>query len=339
MTFETDTFDLPESHLQSPEVVGVLTREQLCAGIEAAITALSPRVLDEAPKVRSRLCKAMWVKSARDADELDLRDGLLIVRGWLHKPATYRRPRPARPKIQRPEGNGKLPVPRTAKYAGWDTSCALCADPVKAGDLIGRMRPPQTPYAVMGWLCGHCLYRRRAEPRRRDILLRFFHHLFAGSGIGLNDIECGVLLTWLTEDQSLAASDAWLNDSLDGTIARLRTSVEEEKPTTWLSVPTGTTILTVLREARGGTEPSQAETEMLDAIGQHLEEWETNPQRLAAFRYGTGSLYRLAVLLNTSRPTVLSVRGGPFDLHQTPPPPSDQGTEGSDSDDVSLIQS
>ncbi|MFE5143775.1 hypothetical protein ACFRDV_40180 [Streptomyces fagopyri] len=39
----------------------------------------------------------------------------------------------------------------------------------------------------------HRLVERRQQPRRRDVLLRFFHALFAGKeGVGLNSHECAV---------------------------------------------------------------------------------------------------------------------------------------------------
>lgn len=100
----------------------------------------------------------------------------------------------------------------------------------------------------MGWLCRHCLYERREKPRRRDVLLRFFHHLFAGNAVDLNAFECEVLLAWLTEDTAFAASAPWRKDPLETTLARLRTSAAEGKAATALAVTTARTIIAVLRE-------------------------------------------------------------------------------------------
>jgi hypothetical protein len=191
--------------------------------------------------------------------------------------------------------------------------------------------PKVLPYVAMGWLCRHCLYERRQGPRRRDVLLRFFHHLFALSAVDLNAFECDVLLAWLTEDPAFAASPAWRKDSLEATLVRLRTSVAEHKASTGLAVTTAHTIIAVLRETPDSPAVSAPDRALLDAIAWHLDEWETNPQGVEARRYGTGVRYRTQVMKMTQRPTMLSARGGPFDLHQAPALTEHAEAENSDS--------
>ncbi|MCX4658577.1 hypothetical protein [Streptomyces uncialis] len=185
----------------------------------------------------------------------------------------------------------------------------------------------------MGWLCARCLYERREKPRRRDVVLRIFHHLFASSAVGLNAYECCILHAWLTETEAPAASTAWRKDPLDTTLVRLETAVTEGKGATWIAFPTAHTVIAALTAAPGG---SAAERELLHAVAQHLDEWHTNPRGVDVRRYGTGPRCRAQVLKATDRPTVLSERGGPFDLHHTPPPTTEQesGTDASVADDA-----
>ncbi|MFE3770816.1 hypothetical protein [Streptomyces sp. NPDC059122] len=191
---------------------------------------------------------------------------------------------------------------------------------------LHRMRAPKDPrFVPMGWLCRHCLYERRDQPRRRDVLLRVFHQLFAGSAVDLNAFECEVLLVWLTEHPAVADSTPWLKAPLDTTLPRLQTSITEAKARTGIAFPTAVTVIDVLREAPG----SPAERELLAAIAQHLDEWQHNPQHVEVRRHGTGIPYRRQVLKSTSHPTTLSARGGPFDLH-TSPAPIDQQEPGED---------
>ncbi|WP_405844827.1 hypothetical protein OG528_38205 [Streptomyces platensis] len=161
----------------------------------------------------------------------------------------------------------------------------------------------------MGWLCRHCLYERREKPRRRDVLLRFFHHLFAGNAVDLNAFECEVLLAWLTEDTAFAASAPWRKDPLETTLARLRTSAAEGKAATALAVTTARTIIAVLRETPVTSTDSPAERDLLYAIAQHLDEWDRNPQGLDARKFGAGLSYRRQALRSTRHATVLSDRG------------------------------
>ncbi|MEL5957451.1 hypothetical protein AADR41_22275 [Streptomyces sp. CLV115] len=84
------------------------------------------------------------------------------------------------------------------------------------------------------------------KPRRRDVVLRIFHHLFASSAAGLNSYECDALRTWLTETEVPTASTAWREDPLDTTLVRLETSVTEGKGTKWIAVTTARTIITAL---------------------------------------------------------------------------------------------
>lgn len=221
-------------------------------------------------------------------------------------------------------GTGQLPLPRTTKRAAAGIACGLCADGVDSGSIIGRVKPPRDRvYVQMGWLCHHCLYTRRAAPRRRDVLVRVFHHLFAATGIGINDHEIQVLLDWIMSDPAVTRSEAWQRDPLDTTVIRMRTAIKEGKPTTWLSANTGLTMVAALLEAPG----TETDARLLRAILQHSEEWRTNPQRVDHRRYGSGIRFRRVVLAGTAHPTDLSDRGGPFDLHHAPPPVTDEEEE------------
>lgn len=169
----------------------------------------------------------------------------------------------------------------------------------------------------MGWLCWHCLVERRQQPRRRDVLLRVFHALFAGlEGVGLNAHECAVTLEWLTEDPALEGSKPWTADPLDNTLVRLRTSVADQRQTTWLSAQTAHTIVAVLQEAPASPATTAQDAHTLAALVQHLAEWATNPAAVPSSPYGTGWRYRRQLLSLTCHPTVLSRQGGPFHLFQ-----------------------
>lgn len=246
---------------------------------------------------------------------------LRVLGCWLGDTASYVTPA-ARPRVVRPEGMEQLPVPRVVKDAHQDMACGLCGDPVKTGELVGRTRTPKdlAVHRPMGWLCAHCLYTRRQTPRRRDVAMRAFHALFAGSAVDLNAYECQVLLTWLTEDPACAASSAWHADPLENTLTRMATSVAEKKAATWIAVPTFHTITAVLHQAPS----SPAEQEMLNALAQHLTEWTDNPQGVERRRYGSGPRFRARVLEVTCRPTLLSRQGGPFDLHHAPAPRTEE---------------
>ncbi|MFI5905421.1 hypothetical protein [Streptomyces cyaneofuscatus] len=315
VAFETVTLDMATMDFPTSDEIRSLRGRSLTGWIESGVAAVAASVGKPADTVRSRLVKTVDIKPNREPDEDDLRECLRVLRVWINDPAACVPPA-RRPKVTRPEGIGQLPVPRTVKAAHLEISCGLCGDPVKAGELIGRAKDPKGPaFEAMGWLCGHCLYQRRETPRRRDVLLRIHHHLFAGSAVGLNAYECGVLHTWLTEDPALPATPAWVADPLEATLARLRTSVQESKGTTWVATPTARTIAAVLTSS---STASPAESALLGAITQHIEEWATNPAGVDHRRFGTGTPYRTQVLRTTPRPTLLSARGGPFDLHQTP---------------------
>lgn len=291
---------------------GVDLREEFTLQTKAAAAATGK----EPEEVLARLLRNFRLKALRGADQHDLREGIREFETWVVKPARFRTPA-QRVRVQRPEGMAQLPLPRTVKSAAADVACGLCADVVPAGQPIGRMKPPkEREFMPMGWLCHHCAFERRAVPRRRDVLLRMFHHLFAASGIEFNGHEAQVLVDWLTSDPAVASSEAWQRDPLDNTLVRLRTSVAEAKPATWLSAQTGLTILAALQHAPG--EPSDAE--LLRIIDRHTQDWQTNPQNIEHRRYGTGIRFRRTVLAHTPDPTVLSECGGPFDLHHAPPP-------------------
>jgi hypothetical protein len=303
-------------HCPLNDLSGPALRAEFNNRAQAAATAVG-KSTDEA---LARLRRNFKLKSLGEADEHDLREAAREFQSWVIKPAGYRTPA-QRTRVERPPGMGQLPLPRTTKRAAADIACGLCTDVVASGGIIGRMKPPKDrEYVQMGWLCHHCLYTRRATPRRRDVLVRVFHHLFAATGVGINAHEAQVLLDWVTSDPAVTRSEAWLRDPLDTTMIRLRTSIKEEKATTWLSANSGLTLVAALHEASA----TEADAGLLRAIIQHSEEWRTNPQNVDRRRYGSGIPFRRAVLASTSSPTELSRGGGPFDLHQAPPPVADE---------------
>ncbi len=315
MAFETVTLDMATTVFPSPEAIAMTRGLRLRTWVENGIGSVATIVGAPAQQVQDRLIKTTGCRDFHLADDDDLCEGLHVLRTWLNDPASYAPPA-RRPRPQRPEGIGQLPVPRTVKASSADTECGLCGDPVKAGDLIGRMRDPKDRrFVSMGWLCQHCLYQRRDEPRRRDVLLRVFHQMFAGIPVDLNAFECKVLLTWLTEGPDLATSGPWTKDPLEPTLVRLETSAADGKASTGFAVTTARTLIAVLSVT---STASPTERSLLDAIAQHLGEWERNPQGVEARAYGSGPRYRSKVLESTNHPTVLSARGGPFDLHQAP---------------------
>lgn len=327
MTFEEVTLDMAGNDFPSLDEIHAMCGAERRSWTGTGISAVAALVTATPDKVGKRLAKTVGIKTWTAADEADLGEALRVLRRWLNAPASYTPPA-AKPRVKRPEGIGQLPVPRMLKPAHANMTCGLCSDPVKVGNLIGRFRAPRDSwtYAAMDWLCHHCLYERRHTPRRRDLLMRIFHHLFAGSAVDLNAFECEVLLTWLTEHPAVADSAPWLKDPLDTTLTRLQTSVSEGKARTGIAFPTAVTVIDVLRETPAQAD-SPAERDLLDAIAQHLDEWQNNPQHVEVRKYGAGIPYRRQVLNSTSHPTTLSARGGPFDLH-TAPAPTDQQEPG-----------
>ncbi|KUN58891.1 hypothetical protein AQJ46_42215 [Streptomyces canus] len=286
--------------------------------VAKAVDALSATVGEDPQVLRRRLLKLVNLPWLSDADDHDLREVLRELRVCEQEGGGAYRARLRRvTRVDRPAGIARLPRPRLVKPASTAGTCGLCGDGYNVGELIGRPpSPEELPYIPMGWLCWHCLVQRRHQPRRRDVLLRVFHALFAGDGVGLNGIECGVLLEWLTEDPALANSKPWAADPLENTLVRLRAGDMDGKPTTWLSAQTAHTIVAVLQEAVASPTTTVQDGEMLSALVQHLAEWATNPANVRSSRYGTGWRFRQQVLALTEYPTVLSQRGGPFFLYQ-----------------------
>ncbi|MEU3262195.1 hypothetical protein ABZ694_31180 [Streptomyces albidoflavus] len=323
--FDLDVF---ECAFPDPEQILALGGSALRAAVDTGVVAFATMVGTSAERVHSRLVRTVRISKTTVPDDLDRQEMLRILRTWRTDPSTYRPPVALR-RPHRPEGIGQLPAPRVIKPAHLHVDCGLCCDAVKAGDLMGRFRQPKDlSFTAMGWLCGHCLYARRETPRRRDILLRIYHHLFAGSATGFNAYECEVLETWLAEP-ALTNTTAWRTDPLENTLARLRDSVEEQKATTWVADPTCRTIVSVLAH----TDLTPQEKSLLRSVDQHLTEWRTNPQGLETRRFGTGLRYRVEVLRTTPNPTELSKRGGPFDLHQSPAPAPEDDDEAPAPDD------
>ncbi|MFZ3562799.1 hypothetical protein [Streptomyces sp. BH055] len=318
MPYETLSLDvaIDAAEIPSPPEIMSLRGTDLHSAANRTVSTLAHLTGRPEPDVWARLLKAINIKHPKLADDHDCREALRIARCWSEDPAACTAT-PRRPKIERPDGTGQLPVPRIVKPAHLPLDCHLCGDPVKPGDLTGRFRAHREafPYENLGWLCQHCLVERRHTPRRRDILIRLWHQLLAGCGTDLNSHECHVLLNWLTPSH-LAATDEWKADPLDATLVRLTTSVHEDKRTTALATTTVHTILAVLST----TDLSCSEETLLRAMIQHLHAWAVSPTPAQRRRYGTGAAYRAHVLSAAPEPTVLSRGGGPFYLHTAPRP-------------------
>ncbi|MFD5814764.1 hypothetical protein [Streptomyces sp. NPDC127038] len=306
-----------------------LTGTALRKQVTLAVDTLSKAVGEESGALWDRVFKLVNVPRLSDADDDDLREvlrelGVCEQEGRRGYRARLRRVT----RVDRPGGIGRLPRPRWVKAAGVAGRCGLCGDCYEAGEMIGRVAfAEEIPYTPMGWLCWHCLVQRRQRPRRRDVLLRIFHALFAGDGFGLNGHECRVLLAWLSEEPALSKSKPWAADPLENTLVRLRSGAADANPAIWFSAQTAHTIVAVLQEAPASPLLTLQDGETLEALVQHLAEWETNPSGVRRAQYGTGWRYRQRVLQLTSNPTVLSERGGPFHLFHCRVNPSGQLVE------------
>jgi hypothetical protein len=309
--FEVEEVLLPGARA---EPAGRELREQ----VARAVDALAVTVGEDTQAMRRRVLKLVNLPRLSDADDHDLREIMREVRACEREGRRGYRARLRRiTRVDRPAGIGRLPRPRWIKEAGAAGLCGLCGDGYGTGDMIGRTSWTKTdPYVPIGWLCWHCLVQRRQRPRRRDVLLRFFHAVFADDGVGLNGHECGVLADWLTEEPALTGSKPWTADPLENTLVRLRAGAADAKPVTWLSPQTAHTIVAVLQEAPVSPATTDQDAEMLTALVQHLDEWATNPAGLQSSQYGTGWRYRQRTLALTEHPTVLSQLGGPFFLYQ-----------------------
>lgn len=253
------------------------------------------------PFVQTQLNDWMGAPSRAEATDEQLRDAILQAWAWIEDPDSYgasSQPEPPEP--------GGLPAPMRTKTAVADSSCNLCAAPVMAGELIGRMPRPRRPYVPMDWLCAHCLSDRRAKPRLTDVLLRIFHHTFSGSTTLLNTAEAAVLLDALLS-VPVPEGDGHLQEALTA----LRQGIEAPEPVMQLSYHPAHAAVAAVHTA-GPQEAAAGDAAVLTAVAQHLAEWQHNPQDIDQARYRNRILWRQAVLENTLTPTVLSQRGGPF---------------------------
>ncbi|MEU5980399.1 hypothetical protein [Streptomyces sp. NPDC047315] len=260
--------------------------------------------------VQARLNYVMGVHARADADDEQLREGIRQAQDWVHHPNTYRDHVRATTAEAAPGG---IPEAMRTRPAPADSSCHLCTTPVTAGELVGRLHQPRgRQFATLGWLCAHCLYDRRAKPRRLDLLLRLFHHLFAGGGVRVNAAEAEVLLSWLLTSPAavLAQPEA---EALPELLATLQRAVEAQDPVTLLPYRGVLAAVDTLHHT-GSAGITEREAVVLDAVVQHLAEWQTNPQRLDSAHYRSRTAWRHAILDQASRPTVLSQRGGPFSI-------------------------
>ncbi|MFG3517594.1 hypothetical protein [Streptomyces bobili] len=251
--------------------------------------------------VQQRLNDWMGVPSRAEAADEQLRDAILQAAVWVEDPSSfyaYMTPQDVEP--------GGLPAPIHTKPAPAGSSCSLCTAPVAAGETIGRMPRPRQPFVTMAWLCTHCLFDRRVKPRLTDVLLRVFHHVFGGSpSIPLNTAEAQVLCEALPQ---LPAQRVDLD--LREAIGALRTGIEANDPAMLLGYRPALAAVYALRAATPGMNESDATT--LAAVAQHLSQWEHNPSGPGQEQFASRAQWRQAILRDTSTPTALSERGGPY---------------------------
>ncbi|MFE6713974.1 hypothetical protein [Streptomyces sp. NPDC057695] len=292
--------DLHASFDEDPDTLHGPELRKLLATYVGPLSGMSG---DSIPAVQIRLNDWMGVSGRAEATDEQLRDAIVQARAWLKDPDSYRaftHPAPPEP--------GGLAAPVHTKNAAVDFSCSLCATPVSAGELIGRMPRPREPYVPMAWLCTHCLYHRRAAPRLADVFLRVFHHTFSGSSTTpLNTAEATLLLEALLTIP-LTNDDEHLQEA----ITALQQGIDAADPTMPLSYYPARAAVAALHAAAKPQETPDSGMPVLAAVAQHLAEWHHNPQGIDKASYRNRTLWRQAVLEATPAPTVLSQRGGPF---------------------------
>lgn len=253
------------------------------------------------PLVQQRLNDWMDAPSRAEATDEQLRDAILQAAAWLEDPTSYHT-------YMTPQAvqSGGLPAPIHTKPAPADTSCRLCAAPVAAGEITGRMPRPRQPFVAMSWLCAHCLFDRRVKPRVTDVLLRVFHHVFSGSTtIPLNTAEARVLSDALSRVPAETE-----DDDRREVIDALQTGIDANAPVMLMSDHVALAAVAALHAAKPVMEVSAAA--ILAAVAEHLSQWQHNPQGLDQEQFASRVQWRQAVLKNTPTPTALSERGGPF---------------------------
>lgn len=257
------------------------------------------------PAVQKHLNEWMGAASRATAGDEQLRDAVLQAHSWVDDPDSYH----AHARPPRPEP-GELPAPMRTRPAPRDSTCNLCADPVTAGELTGRMPHPRQPYVPMNWLCSHCLTDRRAAPRLTDVLLRVFHHTFCGNTTTpLNTPEARVIHQALL---AVPATTRKSNEYLRDAITALHEGIDAHAPLILLRYHPAHAAVAALHTRKPPA--ANGDTTILDAVYQHLTEWQTNPHHINQAIYADHTQWRQAVLENTTTPTPLSQRGGPFQV-------------------------
>ncbi|MFF8195689.1 hypothetical protein ACF05L_33570 [Streptomyces bobili] len=218
------------------------------------------------PLVQQRLNDWMNAPSRAEATDEQLRDAIIQAAAWLADPETYYAC--VTPQAIEPGG---LPTPVHTKPAPVDSSCSLCAAPVRAGELIGRMPRPRQPFVAMAsWLCAHCLFDRRAKPRLADVGLRVFHHAFSGS-VPLNTAEAQVLSEALARVPAESTNVQEACDALDK-------GIDGNAPVMLLSEHLALASVTALQAAEAATDAH--DVTILTAAVEHLSQWGHNLQYL-----------------------------------------------------------
>ncbi|MFJ8273822.1 hypothetical protein ACIQ8G_26670 [Streptomyces sp. NPDC094154] len=290
----------PRADLPSPAPNSTSCTAPSCAASSPPTWARSRKALRaDIPFVQQRLNDWMDAPSRAEATDEQLRDAIIQAAAWLADPETYYTY--VTPQAIEPGG---LPAPVHTKPAPADSSCSLCAAPVAAGELIGRMPRPRQPFVAMAWLCAHCLFDRRAKPRLADVVLRVFHHAFSGSStVPLNTAEVQVLSEALARVPAETANVQEACDALDQ-------GIDGNAPVMLLSERLALAAVAALQAAEAATDAHGVT--ILTAVAEHLSQWGHDPQGLDKKDFADVVLWRQAVLANTEIPTVLSERGGPF---------------------------
>ena len=224
---------------------------------------LAKTLREPIPLVQQHLNDWMGAPRRAEATEEQLRDAIIQAEAWLPEPNSYYAY--ATPQAVEPGG---LPAPIHTKQSPTDRSCSLCAAPVAAGELIGRIPRPRRPFVAMPWLCAHCLFDRRVKPRLTDVLLRVFHHVFSGSSaIPINTAEAQVLSEVLARVPAATAREHLLHAEID-----------TADPSILLSHDPALAVIDALWAAMPAMGAADAATLM--AVAEHLAQRRHNPQGL-----------------------------------------------------------
>ncbi|MFI9206298.1 hypothetical protein [Streptomyces sp. NPDC053048] len=290
----------------SEEELEALHGKELNQVLSQWVGPLAAATGERIPLLQLWLNDVMGVERRSEAGDEQLREGILHAQAWVQAPASYREHLRA---AQAEVVPGGMPEPMRIRPARAESTCNLCTSPVGEGDMVGRLHAPAgRRFARMGWLCTHCLYDRRAKPRRLDVLLRIFHQTFSGDGVRLNAAEAEALLRWLLEALPPAEAD---QEAAQEAITALGHGIDNQETSLLLRYEPVQAVVRTLHQT-AIPEAADPPNAVLNAVAQHLAEWRANPQRLDPAHYPSRTAWRRAILEQTAQPTVLSQRDGPF---------------------------